>query len=242
MLLESQYWSARQLLEYQRSQLSQLLEHARKNVPFYQSRLDPVFTWTGKIDWNRWEEIPILTRQDLFDHRDSMLAPAVPLGHGETRDHWSSGTTGVPVTVRHNGLAFWLLAPHWPGPTPGTTLIRQKPVATAPRVAGILPSGRGQAGRHMGAGMGQKGNRARLAHQPSDISGTACTFHAGKTGLPISAARPKTAHAAALEALRLKLPLKLDAILGHGTGITEEEAEDCRRAFGARDHRPLQFN
>ena len=46
--------------------------------------------------------------------------------------------------------------------------------------------------------------------------------------------RPKTAHAAALEALRRKQPLKLDAILGHGTGITEEETEDCRRAFGAR--------
>ena len=47
-------------------------------------------------------------------------------------------------------------------------------------------------------------------------------------------ARPKTAHAAALEALRLKLPLKLDAILGHGTGITDEELEDCARAFSAR--------
>src|SRR3990170_3458026 len=93
MLLESQYWPPQQLLEYQRNQLSQLLEHARKNVPFYQTRLDPVLKRDGKIDWERWQEIPILTRQDLFDHRESMLTSILPPGHGETRNFWSSGTT-----------------------------------------------------------------------------------------------------------------------------------------------------
>ena len=34
MLLESQYWPAQQLVDYQRSQLEQLLRHARANVPF----------------------------------------------------------------------------------------------------------------------------------------------------------------------------------------------------------------
>ncbi len=234
MLLESQYWSARQLLEYQRSQLSQLLEHARKNVPFYQSRLDPVFTWTGKIDWDRWEEIPILTRQDLFDHRDSMLAPAVPLGHGETRDHWSSGTTGVPVTVRHNGLAYLATraamarANTWHNIDPSKASCD---CTKGGRDFALWPEGK--LGGRWGPAWDEKAT-GRIWHINRQTSPEQLVRFMQEKQVSYLGARPKTAHAAALEALRLKLPLKLDAILGHGTGITEEEVEDCRRAFGAR--------
>lgn len=34
MLMESQYWSREQMQEYQRSQLEQMLRHAKANVPF----------------------------------------------------------------------------------------------------------------------------------------------------------------------------------------------------------------
>jgi phenylacetate-CoA ligase len=47
MFMESQYWPAEHMLAYQRSQLSQLLIHARANVPFYKERLDPVFVANG---------------------------------------------------------------------------------------------------------------------------------------------------------------------------------------------------
>ena len=61
MLMESQYWPPEQMLEFQRSQLAQLLRHARATVPFYKTRLDPVFKNNGAIDWDRWNEIPIVT-------------------------------------------------------------------------------------------------------------------------------------------------------------------------------------
>ena len=70
MLMESQYWPPEQMLAYQRSQLAQLLRHAKATVPFYKTRLDPVFKKNGEIDWDRWHEIPIVTRADLRDRRD----------------------------------------------------------------------------------------------------------------------------------------------------------------------------
>ncbi len=86
MLMESQYWPPAIMLEYQRSQLAQLLRHARANVPFYKTRLDPVFKSNGEIDWDRWHEIPIVTRADLRDRRDEMLAASLPPGHGPVKD------------------------------------------------------------------------------------------------------------------------------------------------------------
>ncbi|MCC7482234.1 MAG: hypothetical protein IT541_12000 [Hyphomicrobiales bacterium] len=104
MLMESQYWPPAIMLEYQRSQLAQLLRHARANVPFYKTRLDPVFKSNGEIDWDRWHEIPIVTRADLRDRRDEMQAASLPPGHGPTKSFSTSGTTGVPITVTVPGI------------------------------------------------------------------------------------------------------------------------------------------
>jgi phenylacetate-CoA ligase len=99
MLMESQYWSPGQMLAYQRSQLKQLLHHARATVPFYKTRLDAVFKKNGEIDWDRWHEIPIVTRADLRDQRNQMQASVLPPDHGPTKDYSTSGTTGIPITL-----------------------------------------------------------------------------------------------------------------------------------------------
>ena len=99
MLMESQYWPPAIMLEYQRSQLAQLLRHARANVPFYKTRLDPVFKSNGEIDWDRWHEIPIVTRIDLRDRRYEMLATRLPPGHGPVKTFNSSGSSGIPIMV-----------------------------------------------------------------------------------------------------------------------------------------------
>ena len=105
MLMESQYWPPEQMLEFQRSQLAQLLRHAKATVPFYKTRLDPVFSENGNIDWNRWHEIPILTRADLRTRRTELLAQELPPGHGPTRDFSTSGSSGVPITVTATSIA-----------------------------------------------------------------------------------------------------------------------------------------
>lgn len=105
MLMESQYWPPERMLEFQRSQLAQLLRHARANVPFYKTRLDPVFKNNGEIDWDRWHEIPIVTRADLRQRRTKLLAVELPTGHGPTREFSTSGSSGVPIKVTVTSIA-----------------------------------------------------------------------------------------------------------------------------------------
>src|SRR4051812_38723419 len=112
MLMDSQWWSAEDLRDYQRSQLAQLLRHAKANVPFYATRLDAVLKPNGDIDWDRWTEIPIVKRKDMVDHRDAMQARELPAGHGPVGVVSTSGSTGMPVqittsaigTIANNGL------------------------------------------------------------------------------------------------------------------------------------------
>jgi phenylacetate-CoA ligase len=105
MLMESQWWPADALRDYQRSQLSQLLRHAKQNVPFYEHRLDAVVKPNGDIDWDRWNEIPIVKRQDIVDHGDTLMAREVPTAHGGTTKSSTSGTSGAPVTLTSTQLA-----------------------------------------------------------------------------------------------------------------------------------------
>jgi phenylacetate-CoA ligase len=105
MLMASQYWPADRMQQHQRTQLAQLLRHAKANVPFYEHRLDVVFRPDGDIDWDRWNEIPVVTRGDLQEHRETMQARELPAGHGEVRVSRSSGSTGEPVATSRNELA-----------------------------------------------------------------------------------------------------------------------------------------
>jgi phenylacetate-CoA ligase len=105
MMEESQYWPPEQMRDFQRSQLVQLLRHARHHVPFYRERLDPVFRSNGDIDWSRWNEIPIVTRDDLRDRHDEMLADVMPPGHGPAKEFKTSGSTGTPLRVMATAIA-----------------------------------------------------------------------------------------------------------------------------------------
>ena len=105
MLMKSQFWPPERMLEFQRSQLAQLLRHAKATVPFYRTRLDAVFRTNGEIVWDRWHEIPIVTRADLRERRTELLAQELPPGHGPTRDFSTSGSSGVPVTVTATSIS-----------------------------------------------------------------------------------------------------------------------------------------
>src|SRR6187549_1967728 len=93
MVMESQFWSPSQLEAYQRTQLEQLLRHARTNAPFYETRLDPVFRADASIDWSRWRQLPTVKRSDMIAHREPMQARAMPAGHGRTGVLSTSGST-----------------------------------------------------------------------------------------------------------------------------------------------------
>ena len=104
MLMESQHWSADQMLAFQHSQLEQLLRHAKATVPFYKSRLDCLFKPDGSIDWKRWQDVPVLIRRDVSENFAALQSTELPPGHGKIQVASTSGSTGLPISVSYTRL------------------------------------------------------------------------------------------------------------------------------------------
>lgn len=233
MLMESQYWSPAALVDYQRSQLGQLLRHARANVPFYEHRLDPVFTATGDIDWDSWRRLPIVTRSDLVEHREAMLARQLPPGHGPTGTIESSGSTGLPVTVTCNRL---------------TTLAANANRWRAHRIYDLDWS-KTYTARHGYAAAAEWPHGENIgpwgpAWDPVASTGTCYRISRAtdtaemlefmaRTDSAYLSTSPKIVHVYALAAERAGLDIRLDGILAHGEGANAEDRATIRRVFGA---------
>jgi len=105
-LLRTQRQSPERTLYYQRRLLERLVRHARATVPYYRDsgRFDALFTKDNGIDWERWGEVPILTRPEAQANSDALYAESVPAECGEIRTGTTSGSTGRPLAFRTNTL------------------------------------------------------------------------------------------------------------------------------------------
>jgi phenylacetate-CoA ligase len=97
---ETQFLAPERLQAYQRRLLSTLLRHARSETDFYADRLAPVFRPDDTIDWERWQEIPILTRSEAQKAGNALAARSLPVVAGAAIDNRSSGSTGEPFQYR----------------------------------------------------------------------------------------------------------------------------------------------
>lgn len=235
MLMESQYWPADQMLEHQRSLLEPLLRHARAHVPFYQDRLSAIFTRDGSIDWDRWREIPLLTRNDLSQHRAAMQARWLPESAGPVRDNTTTGTTGVPVTTSHNKLAGIMndaalfRAYAWHGLDYSRTLVSW--IGQDARVA-AYPDGRdlGIWGpRWEGSHATGKAHELNLFTPLPDV----VEFARRKDAAYIATGSFRI-QSLALELRRRDEHLSLDAVITRGGALSEADREVLRAAMGAR--------
>ena len=93
---ETQYLAPDRMEAYQRRLLDRLLRHARSQAAFYADRLAPVFRSDDSIDWERWTEIPILTRTEAQANTESLKARAVPPIAGPSHHGMTSGSAGRP--------------------------------------------------------------------------------------------------------------------------------------------------
>lgn len=234
MLMESQFWSPGQLVDYQRSQLEQLLRHARKNVPFYEKRLDPVFTASGDIDWDRWDEIPIVKRSDMLEHREAMLARERPAGHGASGTISSSGSTGRPIQVTSNRLTMlaananrWR-AHRWHGLDWSSTYTARHEFDPRSEYPDGWKRGGWGPSWDEAAARGTLFQLSRNAHMPQIIE------FLQRTGSRYFSTGPKTIHVMALELERTGAELKLDYVLPHGEQVSPGDREAYARVFGAR--------
>ena len=107
-LEETQYLAPDRMQAYQRRLLDRLLRHARSETAFYADRLAPVFRPDDSIDWDRWTEIPILTRVEAQANQDALVAPTMPPVAGDAIPALTSGSTGRPL--RHWNTAMQNIA------------------------------------------------------------------------------------------------------------------------------------
>jgi phenylacetate-CoA ligase len=105
MFMQSQFWPPEDMQKYQRTQLAQLLRHAKAEVPFYKDRLNPIFTQSGDMDWNRWAELPILKRSDVAENFEALQARQIPAGHGPVFLDSTSGSSGLPIKISSPKIA-----------------------------------------------------------------------------------------------------------------------------------------
>lgn len=234
MLHESQYWPADQMLAHQHSQLAQLLMHARRHVPFFADRLSPVAKQDGEIEWRRWGEIPVLTRSNCLNHRTQLLALQMPPGHGQVADSEGSGTTGTPLTTRHNELVHMasLMAMYraydWHGIDYGGVFVQW--MGSDPEEA-KWPEGLNKG--PWGPAWHPRTAEGRFWQvNPVATPENVAEFVLRRKADYISS-RPLSIHAVALATERLGLKLPLKAASAFGAAVTPQEREGCRRVFGA---------
>lgn len=99
-LMYTQWLAPHEIEVYQRQQLSQLVRHAARTTAFYRDRLSSLLLPNGEIAWDRWQEIPILKRADVRSRQEEMISSAVPENHGHLTSVSTSGTSGIPITVK----------------------------------------------------------------------------------------------------------------------------------------------
>jgi phenylacetate-CoA ligase len=93
-----------ELASYQQTLLRRLVQHAYDRAPFYRERLHCLFAADGKIDLSRWNDVPILRRDNVARHRDGLRVRDLQAEYGEIAEPWTSGSTGAPLQVATNGL------------------------------------------------------------------------------------------------------------------------------------------
>jgi phenylacetate-CoA ligase len=96
---------AHKLREYQANLLTQLVQHARHNVPYYRDRLAPLFRGAD-VDLADWHDVPILTRAHAQRAAQSLHATTLPPHAGAVEPGETSGSTGRPLQYLRNHLAY----------------------------------------------------------------------------------------------------------------------------------------
>lgn len=102
-LERTQWLSEPDLRRYQARLLAPLLLHAARQVPFYADRLAGVVGADDSVDLVRWQDVPVLTRQDARAAGAALVARTVPEVAGDAVQDCTSGSTGSPFVFLRSG-------------------------------------------------------------------------------------------------------------------------------------------
>ncbi len=97
----SQHWSPERIREYQWGRISQLLEHAYANVPYYRRIFQTCDATPADIkSFEDFQRLPVLTKADISENFDDLLARNV--SRSELILDATGGSTGKPLQYYHD--------------------------------------------------------------------------------------------------------------------------------------------
>ena len=109
--IEAAQWLPREaMLNRQMHQLSGLLRHVWKAVPYYRERLEEAGLVPDRpLRYGNWLNLRPLTRQDVQAAGDRLVSSSLPKEHGRVNTSFTSGSTGQPVKVLGTDVTalFW---------------------------------------------------------------------------------------------------------------------------------------
>lgn len=108
MFEQTQWLQPEEIRKKQLIQLNEILHYARRHVPFYRKRLKRILKANSRLDWQLWDNLPLLSRDDLQKSGHSLLSAQIPSQHGKKSKVSTSGSTGKPVTVWQTELTYFL--------------------------------------------------------------------------------------------------------------------------------------
>jgi len=109
-LQQSQWWSEEELRSMQFEQLAPLVHFAYQNSPAYQKFYQQHgFRPRQTLNAQKWQEIPIMTRDYVQQAGSELHCRNIPREHGENTPITTSGSTGRQVTLLTNQVTqlFW---------------------------------------------------------------------------------------------------------------------------------------
>ena len=105
-LEQSEWWTAEELREHQLQQLSMLLSHAARTVPFYAAHLAASgYRPDQPLTPALWSRLPMLGRESLQSNPDALTTRAIPPGHGKVGEYQVAAGDGAPLRLRRTELA-----------------------------------------------------------------------------------------------------------------------------------------
>lgn len=99
----SQWASPRQLADLQLGLTERLGRHAVAETGYYANALSPLLRG-GRFDFNNWDAVPVLRRQDLQEKQHLIRARNTPEPTGAVVTSSTSGSTGSPMTFVKSAL------------------------------------------------------------------------------------------------------------------------------------------
>lgn len=92
-----------ELLRHQLARIERLIDHSVRTVPIYQERFSGRLR--GPLSLEQFRALPLLTRSDLRDRAAELMSREPPAGYHVVREVKSSGSTGMPITVRVDAVS-----------------------------------------------------------------------------------------------------------------------------------------